>query len=90
MQEDQFAPLLSVPKRCQDCQKPYSSAELGTDIRQACPGGVCSSCGKPALVDFAREYLHSRRLETCSNVTEGMYHNNFNLCSLIWKTMFAS
>jgi len=68
------APYIQIPRRCQDCDKTYSRNGIGADILADCPGGLCLSCGKPALVDFAHEYLsHPKQSFPAKGSADSMY-----------------
>ncbi len=55
-------PVISVSRRCNECDKSYTTRGIGAELLSDCPGGICESCGKPALLDFAKQYLSLPRL----------------------------
>ncbi len=50
-------PAISIPKRCPDCDKPFTSSGFGAALLLDCPGGICEGCGKPALVELVKYHL---------------------------------
>ena len=78
-------PFLQVPKWCIDCNKAYTKNGIGADVLMDCPGGLCLGCGKPALVDFANEYLSLPRHDAAGRHSVESMHSHFQLSMSVDK-----
>ena len=45
------------PRRCNDCNRPFTLNGLGTGFVESISGGMCLDCGKPAVAQLGRSVL---------------------------------